>query len=136
VSVSRAEVERQVIRRAGERCEYCRMHQSLQGATFHIEHITPRAAGGSDELDNLGLACPSCNLSKSDRRTATDPDTGQDLPLFHPRTDRWADHFDWAGTELVGRTPTGRALVAAFALNSGRRRRIREAERMFDLFPP
>ena len=25
--------------RAGDRCEYCRMHQSLQGATFHVEHV-------------------------------------------------------------------------------------------------
>lgn len=27
--------------RAAGRCQYCLMHQSLQGATFHIEHITP-----------------------------------------------------------------------------------------------
>ena len=27
--------------RAGGRCQYCLMHQALQGATFHVEHIIP-----------------------------------------------------------------------------------------------
>lgn len=43
------------------------MHQLLQGATFHIEHVIPRVLGGSDNTDNLALACPSCNLHKADR---------------------------------------------------------------------
>jgi hypothetical protein len=33
---TRPEVARLVALRAGDRCEYCRMHQSLQGATFHV----------------------------------------------------------------------------------------------------
>ena len=51
-----------VRRRAASRCQYCLMHQRLQGATFHVEHIIPRSKGGADELANLALACPSCNL--------------------------------------------------------------------------
>ena len=42
--------------RADQRCEYCRMHQSLQGATFHVEHIVPSSRGGvsaSDYLDTV-----------------------------------------------------------------------------------
>ena len=53
--------------RAGGRCEYCQMHQSLQGATFHIEHVVPRVKGGQSDSSNLALACPSCNLHKADR---------------------------------------------------------------------
>ena len=64
---SREETQRLVEDRAGGRCEYCRMHQSLQGATFHIEHIVPSSRGGFSEPDNLAGACPSCNLRKSDR---------------------------------------------------------------------
>ena len=43
------------------------MHQSLQGATFHVEHIVPRCLGGLSKLENLAWACPSCNLHKSNR---------------------------------------------------------------------
>jgi hypothetical protein len=112
------------------------MHQSLQGATFHVEHILPASAGGSDDADNLCLACPGCNLHKSDRTTAADPDTGAAVPLFHPRRERWEDNFRWDGVRMVGLTPTGRATVAALELNAARRLRIREAEGLFGLFPP
>ena len=67
------------------------MHQALQGATFHVEHIIPTASGGSDELPNLAWACPSCNLKKSNRQTAVDPETEKAVALFHPRTHRWEE---------------------------------------------
>ena len=63
------EVVAAVRERAANRCQYCLMHQGLQGATFHVEHIVPRSKGGPDELANLALACPSCNLRKADRTT-------------------------------------------------------------------
>ena len=128
MTTSWAETVRRVIARAGDRCEYCRMHQSLQGATFHIEHITPQAAGGSDDPDNLALACPACNLAKSNRTVVPDPNTGDPVPLFNPRTNRWTDHFGWEDRQVVGRTPIGRATVAALNLNHPRRVLIREAE--------
>jgi hypothetical protein len=112
------------------------MHQSLQGATFHVEHIHPTAHGGSDELSNLALACPGCNLKKSDRREVCDPESGAMVSLFHPRTDRWEEHFRWEGYQIVGITSIGRALVASFDLNHLRRQRIRQAEEYFTLFPP
>jgi hypothetical protein len=135
VSVS-AEVERQVLTRAGGRCEYCRMHQSLQGATFHIEHIIPLARGGTSVSENLALACPSCNLHKSDRVSVFDPETQTEVSLFHPRLHRWGDHFRWAGQQVVGESPIGRAAIAALDFNHSRRIRIRLAEEAFGLFPP
>jgi hypothetical protein len=136
MSNSWAERVRAVEARADGRCEYCRMHQALQGATFHVEHITPKSVGGSDTLDNLAWACPSCNLKKADRLMAVDPETGAEIALFHPRQDRWEEHFTWSDFELVGLTPVGRALIAAFDLNHPRRLMIREAEAYFELFPP
>lgn len=112
------------------------MHQALQGATFHVEHIVPRSAGGSDELENLAWACPSCNLKKSNRSMATDPSTKQAVTLFNARADAWDIHLAWSGCAIVGRTAVGRALVAAFDLNHNRRLRIREAEEHFGFFPP
>ena len=42
-------LRRLVVDRAGNRCEYCRLSQEGQEASFHIDHITPRAWGGSTE---------------------------------------------------------------------------------------
>jgi hypothetical protein len=66
------------------------------------------------------LACASCNLSKTDKATGTDPRTHAEVPLFNPRTQAWADHFRWADDHetLVGRTPTGRATVATLDMNN------------------
>src|ERR1700734_1299824 len=110
---SRTDANRAVERRADGRCEYCRMHQSLQGATFHIEHIVPISRGGTSELINLAWCCPSCNLSKSDRIEAFDPDEAAMVLLFNPRCDSWSEHFRWDGYVLVGRTSVGRATVIA-----------------------
>ena len=65
--------------RAQGRCQYCLMHESLQGATFHIEHVVPKSKGGESTLENLALACPGCNLHKADRTTAVDPLTGEQV---------------------------------------------------------
>lgn len=125
---------RQVEARAEGRCEYCLMHQALRGATFHVEHIWPTIRGGLTEPDNLAWACPGCNLRKADRSEGRDPDTGAVVPLFHPRSDRWAEHFRWDGYQLLGTTPCGRATVSVLDLNHPRRLLIREAEELFGLF--
>ena len=98
--LSWSETARIVQSRAAGRCEYCQMHQDLQGATFHVEHINPRSRGGSSELGNLAWCCPGCNLSKSDRVEVIDPESGAAVPLFHPRRDEWTAHFRWDGYRL------------------------------------
>jgi hypothetical protein len=121
--------------RAADRCQYCLMHQSLQGATFHIEHVLPKSKGGKTEIQNLALACPSCNLRKSDLVNAIDPLTGQTCSLFHPTHHRWADHFKLEGYLVVGLTMVGRTTISTLDLNSQRRLKIRAAEEIFGLFP-
>lgn len=133
---SRAELERLVRERAGDRCEYCRVHQLLQGASFHLEHVTPSSRGGPTELDNLAWARPGCNLGKADRVDALDPLSGHPAPLFNPRRDAWADHFRWVGHRIEPLTPAGRATIAALDLNRPRRILIRQSEQLFALFPP
>lgn len=125
---SRRDIEWYVEARAVGRYEYCRMHQSLQGATFHVEHVIPLSRGGHSQLDNLALACPSCNLHKANRIGVIDPDIGNRVPLFSPRSDDWDEHFRWDGYRIVGQIPIGRATVAALELNHPRRIRIRQAE--------
>jgi hypothetical protein len=112
-----ASLHEEVVRRAGDRCEYCRLSQFGQEAAFHIDHVVPRAAGGPTTTDNLALACVSCSLRKWARLTAPDPESGRDVPLFNPRTQVWREHFCWDGEEIVPLSPTGRATVAALAMN-------------------
>ena len=134
--VSWSETVRLVEGRAGGRCEYCCMHQELQGATFHVEHIQPISKGGSSELENLAWCCPGCNLTKGDRVEGLDPDSRIIVRLFHPRRDRWAEHLRWEGFRLIGQTPVGRATAFSLDLNHARRIRIRQAEELFGWFPP
>ncbi len=131
-----SDIQHQVRLRARERCEYCGMHQALQGGTFHVEHVLPRSCGGQSSLDNLAWACPGCNLCKSNRVEARDPQTGERVRLFNPRLDRWDDHFQWSAYRVVPLTAIGRATVEALGLNHPRRIRIRQAEKWCDLFPP
>jgi hypothetical protein len=87
---------------------------------MHIEHIVPLSRGGASDETNLWLACAWCNSYKGDKTHALDPVTGEDEPLFNPRTQRWADHFCWSddGIKIIGLTPTGRATVLALRLNN------------------
>ena len=115
-----------VRRRAGEVCEYCRLPQAASPIVrFHVEHIIARQHGGQDEPDNLSLSCNYCNFHKGPNIAGLDPKSGQLVPLFHPRRDRWADHFAWEGTVLVGLTAIGRATVELLAINDWQRVEVR-----------
>jgi hypothetical protein len=130
------ELSREVRARANGRCQYCLMHESLQGATFHIEHIIPQCKGGRSDLENLVLACPGCNLHKAGRVSAIDPAVGDPVKLFHPIEQLWSEHFRLNGYRIEGLTAVGRATVEALTLNHFRRQRIREVEETFGLYPP
>lgn len=124
-----------VRQRAGDRCEYCQIPQAFVPVTFHVEHVIPKQHGGSDDPDNLCYACNRCNLHKGPNLTGIDSDSGQIVPLFDPRRQSWADHFDWHGALIVGRTPTGRATVQVLQMNAARRLRLRIRLRARGLFP-
>ena len=113
------ELRQQVTERADGSCEYCRSQARYATQPFSVEHIIPRAKGGSTTLENLALACQGCNNHKYDKVVAPDPVSGEIVPLYHPRRDRWDTHFVWSDdfTLIVGLTPTGRATVAALFLN-------------------
>ncbi len=84
-----------------------------------IEHLTPTSLGGLTVEANLWPACSRCNTHKGDRVAAQDPTNGEWIPFFNPRTQTWAEHFEWvdAATRIAGKTATGRATVVALHLN-------------------
>ena len=110
-----------VWRRAGSRCEYCHLPQDAALLTFHVEHIIARQHGGLTEADNLALACNLCNAFKGPNLTSIDPETGEIIALFHPRSDSWQDHFTFRAGEVVGLTPAGRATVELLNMNDSDR---------------
>ncbi len=104
--------------RAHHICEYCHLPQSSQEAAFHVDHITPVSARGRTISSNVALACVTCSLRKAARTHVRDPLSKEWVPLFHPRQDRWSDHFRWTRRyRLLGVTPTGRATIAALGMN-------------------
>lgn len=108
-----------VRQRARNRCEYCGLRQEDSPlALLHIEHIRPRKHGGSDGESNLCLACIDCNLHKGSNLTGIDPDTDAISELFHPRLQRWEDHFAWERTSIAGKTATGRTTIRVLGMNS------------------
>jgi hypothetical protein len=125
-----------VTRRAADRCEYCGLSQTGQEATFHVDHVIPRAAQGPTTADNLALACVSCSLRKSARQTAIDSDTQATTLLFNPRMQTWSEHFRWEKERIVPLTATGRATVNQLALNRPLILAIRREEVAYGRHPP
>jgi len=56
----------EVFKRDSFKCQYC--GTSAPEVILHVDHITPVAAGGTNELTNLLTACFSCNSGKSDKK--------------------------------------------------------------------
>jgi hypothetical protein len=115
-----------VRRRAGDRCEYCRLPQhALPDITFHVEHIVAIQHGGTDDTENLGLACDRCNSHKGTNLTAIDPLTKNIVRVFDPRRHNWHEHFGQVNYEIVGLSETGRATVQLLNMNAARRVQLR-----------
>jgi len=104
---------------AGQRCGYCLTPQAITGAALEIEHILPEVAGGLTVEDNLWLACTACNRYKGRRTHGYDGRSGEWVPLFNPRRQRWLEHFSWSkdGAEIIGLTACGRVTVDLLHMN-------------------
>src|SRR6266540_5938983 len=100
--------EERLLAEAGHRCGYCHSSQRIMGVRLILDHLTPRARGGTDEEETLWPSCQPCNGFKQARVEAPDPLSGQLVPLFNPRRQRWSEHFTWAddGRWIEGQTPT------------------------------
>lgn len=123
--------------RAYHRCEYCHAPESVFNFPFEIEHVISVALDGTDDETNLALACHSCNIYKGPYLHGIDPLSGDTVRLFHPREQVWEQHFqiDLATSEVIGKTPTGRATVNRLRMNSPAQLLARSAWIRLGLFP-
>ncbi|WP_269900265.1 RNA-guided endonuclease IscB [Paenalcaligenes faecalis] len=62
------EVREYLLEKWGRQCAYC----DVSNVPLQIDHIHPKARGGSNRVSNLTLACTPCNLKKA----------AQDITLF------------------------------------------------------
>jgi hypothetical protein len=110
----------QVALQAGHRCEYCHALEAVFNFPLEVEHIVPFSRGGGDIAANWALACRACNFYKATHLSGSDHESHTVVRLFHPREDRWEDHFQVAtmSGEIVGCTPVGRVTVACLDMNS------------------
>lgn len=122
-----ANLRQLVIERAGERCEYCLLHQRDVALFNHeVDHIIPEKHQGQTVESNLALACFECNRYKGSDFASIDPLTGEVTPLFNPRQQSWAEHFSLEGSMIVPLTAVGRVTVRLLRLNEEHRLRRRE----------
>ncbi len=101
------------------RCGYCLTPETIVGAPMEIDRLIPESLGGPTEEENSWLACPICNLYKSDQIAALDPETGETIRLFNPRLQTWNAYFAWSenGEQIGSMTPMGRVTVMALHMN-------------------
>lgn len=59
-------VARLIKSRDGHACVYCGRTAAQSGSHLHLDHLTPRNAGGQDVATNLVLACRRCNSARQD----------------------------------------------------------------------
>lgn len=120
------DLQRRIRQQFRDTCAYCQTAESLT-VTIEIEHIVPLSIGGQTIIENLCLACPSCNRYKASRQSAINPMTGKRDNLFNPQTQRWKDHFQWneEGTEIIGITLEGNTTIFALKMNRPQIIRVR-----------
>jgi HNH endonuclease len=108
-----------VSKRAFWCCEYCKSPDFCSPSPFNVEHIESTVQGGTDTIDNLAWSCGGCNGHKGIAQESTDPESEEVVPLYHPRRDRWEEHFSWSadGLTIQPQTATGRVTVARLQLN-------------------
>ena len=114
-------LRRLVRARASERCEFCLIPEHLTLAPHWVDHVVAEKHGGKTEESNLALACALCNQRKGSDLASIDPDSGQLVPLFHPRLNRWSDHFRLVGSLVEPLSPVGRVTVHLLQLNHPQR---------------
>lgn len=85
-----------------------------------VDPIFPLSRGGPTVFENLCFSCHRCNGQKGITTHRLDPLTGQNTRLYHPRTDKWGDHFRWDndGLYLLALSAIGRVTLLTLPMNN------------------
>lgn len=130
-----AEIRATVRERAEGCCEYCRVHEDDVLVPHEPDHVIAEQHDGRSTLENLALARFHCNRFKGPNISSIDPDSGEIVPLFNPRTQLWQQHFRFDGANIVPISANGRTTVSLLKLNSSERIRVRRSLMSAERFP-
>lgn len=119
------ELQQLVRQRTHGRCEYCQFPEDVALLPFQIDHIIPHKLHGPTTVDNLAWSCERCNSHKGP--LAAGYLQGRHVRLFHPRKDRWSEHFEWSGASLLGKTDIANATIDVLSINLPYRITLRAA---------
>ncbi|KOR36489.1 MULTISPECIES: HNH endonuclease [Planktothricoides] len=128
---------KQVRDRAKNCCEYCLMPEIATFASHEVDYIIAKKHGGLTQAENLALSCTLCNKYKGSDLTSIDPETGEIVPLYHPRQDSWPEHFYLKDAKINPLTAKGRVKVRLLQLN--RPEKVQERQLLIEagiLAPP
>jgi len=121
------DLRRQVKERADGRCEYCLLSEADAFFTREVDHVIAEKHGGATTFENLALACFDCNRFKRSDIASINPDTGEIVALFNPRTQIWSDHFAVAAGVINLLTNFGETTVHLLKMNLPERVETRKA---------
>lgn len=133
-----AQLRRRVIARATGLCEYCLLHEDDTLFGGEVDHVISEKHGGPTQEDNLAYACLLCNRNKGSDIATLIPERNALIRFFHPRRDRWSDHFQLDpadGITIVARTDIGEATARIFRFNDIERLQERQALQVAGRYP-
>jgi hypothetical protein len=121
------DLRRRVRERGGGICEYCLIDEVNTFLSHEVEHVISEKHGGPTAEENLAWACRACNLAKGSDIASLERDTGLLVRFYHPRQDKWGDHFALIGIEIIPLTPIGAVTARILQFNNDLRLQEREA---------
>lgn len=110
-------LRREIVERAKNCCEYCRLSQNDHFFNFHVDHIISEKHQGQTISDNLCLSCVTCNINKGSDIAGFDPHTNELSLLYNPRQQNWDEHFELEDAHIIGKTSEGRLTVQLLQMN-------------------
>lgn len=122
--------------RANFCCEYCLVPQFATLHKHEPDHIIPRQHGGETESDNLALSCMRCNRYKGPNIGSFDPQSGDLVPFYNPRSQIWQEHFTLEYGLIHPLTPEARVTIKILHMNSSERVVERQRLQEVGFYPP
>ena len=86
-------------------------------------------------MANLAYACAVCNRNKGSDIASINRTTGALVRFFHPRLDRWSDHFQLRDETIQALTAIGEVTARILGFNTPERLLEREELRIAGRYP-